>query len=52
MTDPGGLFAKPLPTLVAHRLLLRAFVPDDAPDVRRYLAEETVARNTLTIPHP
>lgn len=52
MTDPGGIFATPLPTLTADRLVLRAFVPGDAADVRRYLADAAVARNTLTIPHP
>lgn len=52
MTDPGGPYAKPLPTLTSPRLVLRAFAPGDAPDVRRYLADESVARNTLTIPHP
>lgn len=52
MTDPGGLFAQPLPTLTADRLVLRAFVLEDASEVRRYLGDARVARNTLTIPHP
>ena len=52
MHASNGRFAMPLPTLTSERLLLRAFVPGDAPDVTRYLSEAAVARNTLTIPHP
>jgi len=34
------------------RLLLRGFTLDDAPEVQRLAGDYTVARNTLTIPHP
>jgi len=52
MNAPGGLFAKPMPTLGSERLVLRPFTPADAPDVTRYLSEAAVARQTLTVPHP
>lgn len=42
----------PMPTLTSERLAFRPFVPDDAPDVTRYLSDAAVARQTLTIPHP
>jgi [ribosomal protein S5]-alanine N-acetyltransferase len=40
------------PTLETARLLLRAFAPEDATDVRRLAGEWEVARTMLSIPHP
>ncbi len=39
------------PTLRTERLLLRAFAPEDAPDVQRLVGDREVAR-TLPVPHP
>ncbi len=39
------------PTLRTQRLLLRAFAPEDAPDVQRLVGDREVAR-TLPVPHP
>ena len=38
--------------LATERLLLRPFVPDDAPAVQRLAAAYEVAEGTLLIPHP
>jgi RimJ/RimL family protein N-acetyltransferase len=40
------------PTLHAARLVLRPFVPADAPDVARLAGAREVAAGTLTVPHP
>jgi RimJ/RimL family protein N-acetyltransferase len=40
------------PTLQTPRLILRPFVPDDAPAVQRLAGAREVADTTLTIPHP
>lgn len=40
------------PELPTARLLLRPFLPTDAPDVSVLAGHEEVARNTLNIPHP
>ncbi len=45
-------FDRPQPSLASDRLVLRPFVPADAPAVSRYLADPAVARQTLTVPHP
>lgn len=42
----------PIPTLRTDRLVLRPFVPDDAPTVQRLAGEYEVASTTLTMPHP
>ncbi len=47
MTEP-----KPLPTLQTERLILRAFTPADAADVRRLAGDRNVAEMTMVIPHP
>ena len=55
MTDPEALpplFASPQPSLTTARLRLRLFTPDDAPRVQLLLADEAVAKQTLSIPHP
>lgn len=41
-----------LPQLQSERLRLRAFTPDDAPEVERLAGEREVAAGTLTMPHP
>jgi RimJ/RimL family protein N-acetyltransferase len=38
--------------LETERLILRPPAPDDADDLARWLAEETIARWTANIPHP
>lgn len=38
--------------LATDRLLLRPFVPDDAPAVQRLASAYEIAENTLLIPHP
>jgi [ribosomal protein S5]-alanine N-acetyltransferase len=43
---------EPYPTLRTERLLLREFVPEDAPDVRKLAGAREVARTTRPIPHP
>jgi ribosomal-protein-alanine N-acetyltransferase len=40
------------PSLKTERLLLRAFVLEDAPRVRLLAGEKEIASNTLAIPHP
>ena len=40
------------PTLETERLVLRAFVPEDAPAVRLHCSDRDIASTTLTIPHP
>lgn len=40
------------PALVTERLLLRAFGPSDAPEVRRLVGARETAATTLAIPHP
>jgi RimJ/RimL family protein N-acetyltransferase len=40
------------PTLTTARLVLRPFVPEDAPEVRRLAGAAEVAATTLVIPHP
>lgn len=52
MTDPGPPYTGAQHVLRTERLVLRPFTLEDAPDVRRYLADAAVARNTLTVPHP
>ena len=42
---------KPLPKLRTDRLILREFVPEDAPEVQRLVGAREVAR-TLPVPHP
>jgi RimJ/RimL family protein N-acetyltransferase len=42
----------PQPTLTTERLLLRPLVEADGPRVRELASDETIARNTLDIPHP
>lgn len=42
----------PFPTLTTERLVLRAFIPQDAADVRRLAGAREVAATTLNIPHP
>lgn len=41
-----------VPTLTTPRLLLRAFVPDDAAAVHAHLQDIEMARTTATVPHP
>ncbi len=40
------------PQLQSERLVLRAFTPDDAPEVERLAGAREVAAGTLTMPHP
>jgi len=40
------------PDLLTGRLRLRAFTPDDVPDVATYCGDIDVARMTANIPHP
>jgi RimJ/RimL family protein N-acetyltransferase len=42
----------PLPRLTTDRLVLRAFVADDAPTVERLAGDWEVANTTLNMPHP
>jgi RimJ/RimL family protein N-acetyltransferase len=42
----------PVPQLSTSRLLLRAFIPEDAPAVQRHCGRVEIARTTLLIPHP
>ena len=42
----------PPPTLHSPRLVLRAFVQDDAPAVQLHVSKREVADTTLNIPHP
>lgn len=41
-----------IPTLTTERLVLRAYVFDDAPTVQRLAGAPEVAETTLNIPHP
>ena len=41
-----------MPTLRTERLVLRPFVPEDAPTVQRLAGNRDVAATTLNIPHP
>lgn len=41
-----------LPTLKTHRLILRSFQLNDAPDVQRLAGDRAIADTTLNIPHP
>jgi RimJ/RimL family protein N-acetyltransferase len=41
-----------LPTLTTPRLVLRAFVPEDAAAVHAQLQDIEMARTTATVPHP
>lgn len=41
-----------IPELHTPRLLLRAFVPADAPAVQRLAGDQAIASTTLNIPHP
>ena len=43
---------KQRPTIRTERLVLRPFVPEDAPAVYRLAGEREIALNTATIPHP
>ncbi|MEZ6006509.1 MAG: GNAT family N-acetyltransferase [Planctomycetota bacterium] len=43
---------RPQPVLATRRLLLRPFVVQDAPDVKRLAGHVDVAATTLHIPHP
>jgi RimJ/RimL family protein N-acetyltransferase len=43
---------KDQPTLQTKRLLLRPFVPEDAPDVQLLAGDREIAATTLNIPHP
>ena len=40
------------PTLHTHRLLLDAFVPEDAAELQRLAGARAIADTTLAIPHP
>jgi RimJ/RimL family protein N-acetyltransferase len=40
------------PTLQTERLILRPFVPADAPEVQRLAGDPLIASTTLSIPHP
>jgi RimJ/RimL family protein N-acetyltransferase len=52
VTDPVHLDLRELPTLQTRRLILRAFLPQDAPEVQRLAGERAIAATTATIPHP
>jgi ribosomal-protein-alanine N-acetyltransferase len=41
-----------MPVLTTERLVLRPFVPEDAPELQRLAGHVEISRNTLTIPHP
>jgi ribosomal-protein-alanine N-acetyltransferase len=41
-----------VPTLTTPRLVLRAFVPEDAPAVHAHLQDREMASTTATVPHP
>jgi len=43
---------KQRPTIRTERLVLRPFVPEDAPAVFRLAGDREIALNTATIPHP
>jgi RimJ/RimL family protein N-acetyltransferase len=47
-----GAKVRRYPTLQTPRLALRAFKPEDAPEVRRLAGEWEVARTLLAVPHP
>jgi RimJ/RimL family protein N-acetyltransferase len=51
-TDNESLQAMPMPRLTTPRLVLRAFIPADAPTVERLAGAREVADTTLTLPHP
>ncbi len=42
----------PLPTLKTHRLILRPFTLEDAPEVTRLAGDRAIAETTRQIPHP
>lgn len=52
MTEPSRLDLRQLPTFQTRRLILRAFLPQDAPDVQRLAGERAIAATTASIPHP
>jgi RimJ/RimL family protein N-acetyltransferase len=43
---------EPTPALRTDRLVLRGFVPEDAPEVGRILGAWELARALLVVPHP
>jgi RimJ/RimL family protein N-acetyltransferase len=44
--------APEIPPLESDRLILRPFVPADAPEVKRLAGDRRIADTTLNIPHP
>src|SRR3954447_5787867 len=42
----------PRPTITTARLVLRPFVPADAPAIQRLASDRAIAASTLLIPHP
>lgn len=42
----------PRPTITTPRLVLRPFVPADAPAIQRLASDRAIAASTLLIPHP
>jgi len=52
VTEPSRLDLRQLPTFQTRRLILRAFLPQDAPDVQRLAGERAIAATTASIPHP
>jgi ribosomal-protein-alanine N-acetyltransferase len=54
MTERGSESAptSPAPRIATARLLLRPFVPSDAPTVERLVGAREVADTVLSIPHP
>lgn len=52
LSEPADSPAARQPTLETERLILRPFLPLDAPEVRRQAGDREIAAMTLRIPHP